>query len=126
MKNQPFLRKLNNAAAGIAYVWRSEDNLRRHVLSAAAALLLFLLLQPGWVWWGLVVLCVGQILAAEMLNSALEELIDHVHPDRHSTIRRVKDALAGMVLILSVAAAAVGILAVVDTLDLAAADVLAK
>ena len=116
MKNQPLMLKLRNALAGIRYAWANEDNIRRHSVFAAATVLVFLLLQPTWFWWGLIVLCIGLILASELLNSALEILIDHMHPEIHPAIRQVKDVLAGMVLTLSLTALVVGALAILDTL----------
>ena len=116
MKNQPLKLKLRNALAGIRYAWANEDNIRRHSVFAAATVLVFLLLQPTWFWWGLIVLCIGLILASELLNSALEILIDHMHPEIHPAIRQVKDVLAGMVLTLSLTALVVGALAILDTL----------
>lgn len=116
MKNQSLKLKLGNATAGIRYAWANEDNIRRHSALAVATVLVFLLLQPAWIWWGLIVLCIGLILAAELLNCALEILIDHMHPEIHPAIGRVKDILAGMVLVLSLSALVIGVLAILDTL----------
>lgn len=116
MKNQPLTRKLRNAFVGIRYAWANEDNIRRHAAIALVTILVFLWLQPAWLWWGLIVLCIGLILAAELLNSAIEVLIDHMHPEIHPAIGQVKDVLAGMVLILSLTAGVIGVLAIVDTL----------
>jgi undecaprenol kinase len=116
MKNQPLKLKLRNALAGIRYAWANEDNIRRHSVFAAATVLVFLVLQPTWIWWGLIVLCIGLIFASELLNSALEILIDHMHPDIHPAIGQVKDVLAGMVLVLSLAAVVIGVLAILDTI----------
>jgi undecaprenol kinase len=37
-----------------------------------------------------------------LVNTAVEKLIDHVHPDQHEIVGIVKDTLAGAVLTLSV------------------------
>lgn len=116
MKNQPLKLKIRNASAGLRCAWANEDNIRRHSALAAATVLVFLLLQPAWFWWGLIVLCIGLILASELLNSALEILIDHMHPEIDPAIGQVKDVLAGMVLVLSLTALVVGVLAILDTL----------
>jgi diacylglycerol kinase len=102
--------------AGIRYAWANEDNIRRHSVVAGATVFVFLLLQPAWIWWGLIVVCIGFVLAAELLNSALESLIDHMHPEKHPVVGQVKDMLAGMVLVLSLTALVVGVLAIMDTL----------
>lgn len=62
-------------------------------------------------------LCIALVLAAELVNSSLEALADHLHPERHPEIGRVKDMLAGMVLIVSLGAAVIAALALVSTLS---------
>ena len=46
-------------------------------------------------------LAVMLVLALELVNSAFERLIDHLHPEIHPEIRSVKDMAAGGVLLLS-------------------------
>ena len=50
------------------------------------------------------------------MNSALERLIDHVHPEIHPEIGFVKDMAAGAVLVISVGSVIVGAALIVDTL----------
>lgn len=115
MKNQTLLKKFSFAWQGIVYAIKAEANMRRHLWLGAAVLVLFAGLQPAAVWWALIVLCIGLILAAELANSALEALIDYLHPDIHPQIGHVKDMLAGMVLVLSITAGIIGMLAVLST-----------
>ncbi|MDD2266777.1 diacylglycerol kinase [Sulfuricurvum sp.] len=118
MKNQPLKRKFGFAWQGILFATRTEANMRRHWIMAVLVLLFFIWLQPSALWWALIILCMGLVIAAEMANSAIEVLIDHMHPELHPQIGRTKDMLAGMVLILCVSAGAVGILAVLSTLKI--------
>ncbi len=114
-KNQHFGIRLRNAWRGLVHCWREEHSFRTHVWLGGLAVVGFALLGVAWIWWALVALCIGVILAAEAFNSALEALIDHLHPELHPTIGRVKDSLAGAVLILSAMALIVAILAWLDT-----------
>ncbi|MDD2369728.1 MAG: diacylglycerol kinase [Sulfuricurvum sp.] len=115
MKNQPLKRKFGFAWKGIVYATHTEANMRRHWVMAALVLLLFLWLQPSALWWALIILCISLVIAAELANSAIEVLIDHMHPELHPQIGRTKDMLAGMVLILSLCAGAIGLLAILAT-----------
>jgi diacylglycerol kinase len=115
LKNQPLKQKLGFAVQGIVYATRTEANMRRHWITAVLVLLLFLWLQPSALWWALIVLSIAIVIAAELANSALEVLIDHMHPELHPQIGRTKDMLAGMVLILSMCAGVIGILAILAT-----------
>lgn len=56
------------------------------------------------------------VLAAEMFNTALEHLVDHLHPEIHPRIGVVKDCAAAGVLIASMGAVAVMVALVVHLL----------
>lgn len=107
MKNQPFLKRMVFALQGIAVAFRTESSFR---LQCLATLLIFFILactKPPTIWWALLLLNCGLVLAAEMFNTALEHLIDHLHPALHPSIKIAKDCAAGSVLILSVSAVCV-------------------
>jgi undecaprenol kinase len=108
-KNQSFLARLRFAAAGILAAVRTEHSLRFQMLALAAVLLVLVIFRPEPVWWALVALASAAVISAELFNTALEHLADHLHPDLHPAIRTVKDCAAGAVLIASVGAIAVAI-----------------
>lgn len=108
MKNQPFHRRLSFALAGIGAALRAEKSFRTQIVAAIAILLVLAWLQPAPVWWALILLAIAGVLAAELVNTALEALADHLHPDQHPTIKLAKDCAAGAVLIASLAALGVG------------------
>ena len=110
MKNRPFTQRLSFALAGIAAAWRRERSLRMQSAVALAALVVLAVFRASAVWWAVVVLAVVAVLAAELFNSALEALADHLHPDRHPEIGAMKDMAAGAVLVVSLGAAVVGAL----------------
>lgn len=58
--------------------------------------------------WAILTLTIGAVLAAEIMNTALEGLADALSLDRRAGIRRAKDISAAAVLVLSVAALGVG------------------
>lgn len=116
MKNRPFRERLGFALAGITAGWRRERSFRTHVACGALVLVTLLLLRPAPVWWAIIALIVGLILAFELFNAALESLIDHLHPDQHPEIGAVKDMAAGAVLVLSAAALLIAAALVVSLL----------
>ena len=114
MKNRAFATRLGHALAGIRLVWRRERTFRTHGRFALAALAATALLRPAPVWWALIILCICLVFALEALNSALEYLIDRLHPELHAEIGCAKDAAAGAVLLASMGTAVVGALMVWD------------
>jgi undecaprenol kinase len=110
VKNQPFRERLTFAWAGVRFALANERSLRAQVWIAALLLLGLAALRPPALWWALCVLSAALVLTAELINTALERLIDRVHPERHEDIRIVKDCAAAAVLCASVAAAVVAVL----------------
>ncbi|HHM05225.1 MAG TPA: diacylglycerol kinase [Gammaproteobacteria bacterium] len=109
MKNKPFISRLGFALEGLRAAFRTERSFRTQAAVAAALLALLALLQPPPLWWALAGVMVALVLAAELINTALEGLADHLHPERHPQIKLVKDCAAGAVLVLSVGALWVGL-----------------
>jgi diacylglycerol kinase (ATP) len=64
--------------------------------------------------WIVVVLCIGAVLGAEAFNTAIEKMCDHLHPQQHPEIGKVKDLAAGAVLLVSIAAAVCGVMILLD------------
>ena len=115
MKGRPFRARIGFALEGIRTGWAREASLRSQARLAALALLALLVLRPAPIWWGLVALACGLVLALELLNSAMEAVIDLLHPGIHPSIKIAKDMLAGAVLVTSFAALAVALAMVADT-----------
>ena len=109
MKGQSFGRRLRFAVDGIYMAFRREHSFRFHVLAGAGVLLVLLLTRPSPVWWAIGALAVGLVLMAELFNTAVEVLADHLHPEQHPEIRAVKDIAAGAVLIASIFAVLVAV-----------------
>jgi undecaprenol kinase len=115
-KNQPFHRRVGFALAGIGYAIRSEQSARIQVGVFAIVVVALLILRPGPFWWALIMLASAGVFAAEMFNTAIEHLADHLHPEIHPHIRAVKDCAAAGVFIASLGAMASAIALVVHLL----------
>ena len=87
------------ALAGLAAAWRGQPNLRIHTVVAALVVVAGAVLRIPPVWWALVVLAIGLVLVAELLNTALEAVVDLVSVDDHPLAKRAKDVAAAGVLI---------------------------
>ena len=112
-KNLPFTRRMGFAFSGIAGAIRTEQSLRIQFAVVPVLALLLALLRVEPLWWALSGLSCATVLAAELLNTALERLCDHLHPAQHPAVGAAKDCAAGAVLITCLGALAVaGALAV--------------
>ena len=116
MKNQPFHSRLSFAIAGMASALRSENSFKFQAVAAIAVGVALLWLRPAPVWWALAALTVSFVLAAELVNTAIEHLADHLHPELHPKIKLVKDCAAAAVLVASLGALAVAAALLISSL----------
>ena len=102
------IKSFGFATKGIRTVWREEVNFRIEVGVAVAVIVIgvwhqFLLLK-----WMIVVGCIGAVLAAEIVNTAVEDLCDRVEPKTDPAIGKIKDMMGGFVLVVVTGAVMVG------------------
>jgi undecaprenol kinase len=116
-KNQPFQVRLGFAFKGLAFALRAEHSLRFQASIFVAVVIALAILRPGALWWAIVLLASSAVLAAELFNTALEHLVDHLHPDVHPQIRIIKDCAAGAVLLTVLGAIGVGVALAVHLLS---------
>lgn len=114
MKNQALLRRMTFAMTGVRTAFRTEQSFKTHIVATIVVLGVLVWLEPPAFWWAIAALTVGFVLAAELVNTALEGLADHLHPEQHAAIRAVKDCAAGAVLVASIAALCVAAAFVYD------------
>lgn len=115
MKNRPFRERIGFALAGWREAFAREASFRTQLGMAGLAAVTLVVLRPAPVWWALVGLTCALVLALELINSAVEAVIDLLHPGIHPAVKVAKDMLAGAVLVMSCAALLVGVAMVVET-----------
>jgi len=104
------VRSFGYAFHGVALLLRSQHNAWIHATATLLVCALGGLLgvsRGDWLW---LVAAIAAVWAAEALNSAIESLADAVHPAPHPLVGRAKDLAAAAVLIVSLGAAAIGLL----------------
>jgi len=96
-----YAQRFQFAFAGLCYALCHDVSFRWQVL-----LLGVVLGGLGYVAWPLsqvemyaLIFAYALVLITELQNSALEEALDHLHPDEHHRIGRAKDMAAGSVLL---------------------------
>lgn len=113
MKNfNPYslLRSFGYALYGVFYALTRERNLRIHFTAGAFALYFskYYNLSPAEI--GLLVLCIGFVLACEMINTAIEHTVDLETSEFHHLAKIAKDVAAGAVLVAAATSVVVGFL----------------
>ena len=104
-----FKKSFGFALQGFRYTLATERNIRVMLGGAAFAVVMGLVLQLDLVSWAIVLLCIGCVLAAELMNTAIETVVDLVSPEYHPLAGHAKDIAAAAVYVLSFLVAVVGV-----------------
>lgn len=107
MKNLALTKRIQFALSGIKNTWASEASFRTQSLIAVLVLISLFILMPSPIWWAILLSNIGIVLSLELLNTALEKLVDFIHPEIHPMIKIAKDSAAGAVLLMSLISSAV-------------------
>lgn len=98
------------ALGGIAHGVSTERNIKIQGAVGIMVLIISLLLQIPRSDFIIILLVSFLVIICELMNTALERLIDHLHPHNHDNIGKVKDMIAGAVLLSIILAIIVGLL----------------
>ncbi len=109
-------RSFEHAYRGVVSAVRTQRNMRFHVLAAVGVLVLSLLVGVSELELAVLVLTILMVFVTEMLNTAMEFVVDLVTTEYHPLAKLAKDVSAGAVLVSSVGAVLVGYLVLADDL----------
>jgi len=104
------LRKFSFALDGCKAAVRSEQSVRIQLAVSAAVVLAGGLLGLTQLEWLFVIASIGVVISLELLNTAIEKMLDLLHPAKHDSVKFIKDVSAAAVLISSLAAVIVGLI----------------
>jgi diacylglycerol kinase (ATP) len=104
------LTSFKYAFKGLCVFWGSEMKARIHLFISIIAIALGACFDISLVKWALLILTIALVIICEILNTALEMLVDKISPEYNLTAGKIKDLTAGAVLISAIAAAAIGCL----------------
>lgn len=96
------------ALSGIVYAFKTQRNIKIHIVIAIIALLLGFLLDIDQSNWIAIILCICGVLGAELFNTSIETITDLVSPDWNELAKHAKDVSAAAVLIMAIGSVVVG------------------
>ncbi len=103
-------RSFKFAFEGIFHALLHEPNFRVHIVATIAIICLGYLFQISNVEWAIIAIISAMVLTAEMMNTVVEQVIDHLFKEQHPVAKITKDLAAGYVLISAIAAVIIFVL----------------
>ncbi len=104
-----FLHSFSFAGQGVWHAVRTQRNMRVHLTAAALAVIAGVALRISAAAWAAITLAIGLVLITEILNTAIEAVIDLHTSEYHPLAKIAKDGAAGAVLVASLTAVGVAI-----------------
>lgn len=109
MRHQPWRMTFRYAAEGVIYALHTQVNMRIHVVAALLVTVAGLCLRISRLDWLFVCVAMALVIVSELINTAVEAVVDLVSPDIHPLAKAAKDTAAGAVLLAAVFAVIIGI-----------------
>jgi diacylglycerol kinase len=93
------VKSFKYAFQGLAHVVVNEANFRVQIVIVAFFVCSGFYFHISSLEWAVLILSLGLLLSAEVLNTVVEEFIDHLIKEHNEAARVIKDLSAGYVLI---------------------------
>lgn len=108
-KEKPLLKTLSYGFNGIFYTLKHERNMVIHFLVMILVIIAGIVFKITFVEWGVCFVLFALVLSLELMNTALENVVDLVTEEKKAKAKVAKDAAAGAVLIAVIFAVIIGI-----------------
>ena len=110
-KNRDLLSSLDFALTGIFTAFQEERNMRKHAVTSLLVVLAGFVFQVSKIEWLFLLLSIFLVIAFEIFNSAIENVVDLASHYHFSMLaKKAKDMAAGAVLVVSLFAAVTGLI----------------
>ena len=115
-KKDPLYKSFGYAFARIFAVVTKERNMKIHCAAVVCVVIAGLVFHITPIEWCICLTLFGLVMALEMVNTAVEAVVDLVTEERKPLAKLAKDAAAGAVLIAAIMAAIAGMIIFISKL----------
>jgi len=109
-KNHPLIESIGYALEGIKFVFLEGRNFRVQVGFAVLVTILGIVLGISDLEWLALILIIAVVLILELINTAVETVVDMVSLKYHPLAKITKDCAAGAVLVAAFSSVLIGII----------------
>lgn len=107
-KPHPMLGSFSYAVTGILTALLSERNMRIHLISSIVVILFSIYFSITRMEWIVILFAVGGMFSLELINTAIERVVDLITKEYHPLAKQAKDIAAGAVFLYAVLSVIVG------------------
>ena len=103
-----FLRSFKYSVEGLVYAYKYEQSMLIHVIATIAVIIANIVLRISAVEWLITFIAIGMVLAAELINTAIEAVVDLVTLEIHPLAKIAKDCGSAATFVLAMMAGVIG------------------
>lgn len=109
-KNKNVLSSFENAFNGIKNAFTTEYHMVIHSYFAVAVIICGVLFQISYFEWLICLILIGAVIALELVNTAIESIVNMITTEYNFYAKVAKDTAAGAVLVMSIVSAIIGLI----------------
>lgn len=110
MKNKKFLNSFKYAFNGIITSFRTEKNMKIHILMMLLVAIAGIILKISVIEWIICIILFAIVISAELFNTAIETVVNMITMEKNKKAKIAKDVSAGAVLVTAIGSAIVGLI----------------
>ena len=108
LKSNNVIHSFKYAFSGLKYGFINTKNLHIDLIFIVAVIICGFAFKIHFVEWAILLGCIGLVVSLELMNTALEEVVNLASPDIHPLAKISKDVAAGAVLFAAIMSAIIG------------------
>lgn len=108
-QQEPLWKSFYYAFEGIKSALTTERNLLIHVSFVLVVILFGILLELSQIEWMICIILFGLVISMELMNTALEVVVDICSPEINQKAKLAKDTAAASVLVLAIISCIIGL-----------------
>ena len=109
VETKKLINSFKYAGEGIISSFKTERNMKIHVLIMVLVIVFGLVLEISKLEWIICAILISIVISGELFNTAIETVVDMVMPEKNEKAKLAKDVSAGAVLVLAIGAAISGL-----------------
>lgn len=104
-----FFQSFKYSIQGLKYAYKYEQSMLIHVIATVCVICANVFFQVNGMEWLITLIAIGMVLSAELINSAIEAVVDLITLEEHPLAKIAKDCSSAATFVLACMAALIGI-----------------
>ena len=110
MKTKKLINSFKYAFSGIVTAFKSEKNMKIHFTMMMLVIIFGILLKISLNEWLVCIMLFCMVIGSEMINTAVENVVNLAMPTKNEVAKNAKDISAGAVLVFAIGSAIIGLI----------------